>query len=80
MDIDFFSGTVDEIRLSSVARYSIAFEPVVRHEADRDTIALWHLDDGDGPGAADATGTSAGLLRGLTSWTDDTPCSASEVD
>jgi hypothetical protein len=46
----FFLGRIDEVRISSVARYSgEAFEPAVRHESDESTRLLLHLDVTRGP-------------------------------
>jgi Concanavalin A-like lectin/glucanases superfamily len=39
-----FSGRIDEVRLSRVARYTAAvFTPAARHVADADTLALYHF-------------------------------------
>ena len=40
-----FDGALDEVRLSTVARYTDAFTPAVRHEADADTHLLLHCDE-----------------------------------
>jgi hypothetical protein len=39
-----FSGAVDEVRLSSVARYTAPFTPARQHERDADTLLLLHFD------------------------------------
>jgi len=50
----YFSGYIDEIRISKVARYNFpvggeeAFNPPRHLEADRHTLALWHFDDKEG--------------------------------
>ena len=41
-----FAGLIDEVRISSTARYTEAFTPTFRHEADEHTIGLWHFDVG----------------------------------
>ena len=41
---EYLHGYVDEIRLSSVARYDENFSPAIRHELDDDTIVLWNFD------------------------------------
>ncbi|OGD06762.1 hypothetical protein A2899_05255 [Candidatus Amesbacteria bacterium RIFCSPLOWO2_01_FULL_49_25] len=42
----FFAGRIDEIRLSSIARYGTSFTPpVVPYTSDVSTTALYHLDD-----------------------------------
>src|SRR5262249_47653649 len=38
----YFAGQMDEIRFSSVARYTADFTPSKRFEPDSDTIALYH--------------------------------------
>jgi hypothetical protein len=48
--------TIDDIRISSVARYTSGFEPPVDFDADADTMLLWHLDEGSGSVASDDTG------------------------
>lgn len=44
----FLKGQIDEIRISSVGRYSISesFTPQRRFEADDNTLALYHFDEG----------------------------------
>ncbi len=52
-----FRGQIDEVRFSAVDRYQADFElPTAPFESDVFTIALWHLDEGAGAMAADATG------------------------
>jgi cysteine-rich repeat protein len=68
------TGTVhaDEMRISSVARYSSAFTPVRRFASDASTVALYHLDDGVGAVLTDSSGNASnGTLTG-TSWSVDT--------
>ena len=52
----FFRGHLDEIRMSSVARYQGEFVPVTRHECDADTLALYHCDEGSGKEVRDSSG------------------------
>ncbi len=53
----FFQGTIDEIRFSSILRYSEAFSPAQEvFQPDDDTQALFHLDEGLGKTVHDATG------------------------
>lgn len=43
---DAFNGTIDELRISSVARNIASYTPANSpYTADADTIALWHFDD-----------------------------------
>jgi formylglycine-generating enzyme required for sulfatase activity len=67
-----FTGSVDEVRLSSVVRYSGDFNPARRFAPDADTIALWHLDEASGTVALDASANSHTLtLNGNPAWTAD---------
>ena len=52
-----FRGTIDEVRISAVARYTSDF-PLASQpfEPDAFTVALWHFDEGMGDVAEDATG------------------------
>ncbi|MCA9051086.1 MAG: VCBS repeat-containing protein, partial [Planctomycetaceae bacterium] len=52
----FFTGLVDELRVSAVCRYSGNFEPVRRFEPDEHTVALYHFDAGSGSKLFDASG------------------------
>lgn len=52
----FWPGLIDELRFSSVARYSENFSPARRHEADPDTLVLMHFDDDLGIVFPDASG------------------------
>ncbi|MCK4640668.1 MAG: lamin tail domain-containing protein, partial [Candidatus Marinimicrobia bacterium] len=50
-------GCIDEVRVSGIARYTADFDvPEEPLEADAYTIALWHLDEGSGTVAEDASG------------------------
>ena len=40
----FFRGSIDEVRLSTVARYEHNFTPARRHQRDDRTILLLHFD------------------------------------
>lgn len=50
---DYRGGEIDELRVSRVARYAIAFTPARRFDADVDTVALYHFDEGEGTVAGD---------------------------
>ncbi|HEX4132581.1 MAG TPA: SUMF1/EgtB/PvdO family nonheme iron enzyme [Pirellulales bacterium] len=50
-----FDGTIDEVRISSVARYTNDFTPQQRFEPDKDTEVLYHFDEGTGTIAKDAS-------------------------
>jgi len=49
-------GTIDEIRISTAARYSRDFVPERHFQADADTLALYHCDEGQGNVIGDCTG------------------------
>lgn len=51
-----FKGIIDEVRISRSARYAGDFEPPSRLEADDDTLALYHFDEGAGAVAGDSSG------------------------
>lgn len=61
-----YDGLLDEVRLSLILRYAGASAPVpsLPFALDASTAALWHLDEGVGTTALDATGsaTNAGTL------------------
>ncbi len=65
----FFSGEIDEVRVSSLARYTQdRFEPARRFESDADTLLLLHMDGTSGPWFPDSStraahATSAGKPR-----------------
>lgn len=56
----FFPGKLDEVRVSSVARYAKdEFEPTRRFEADGDTLLLLHMDGMSGPWFPDSSSKTA---------------------
>lgn len=52
----FFVGAIDEVRISKVARYRDDFEPARRFQPDKETLVLYHFDEGEGDVAHDASG------------------------
>jgi hypothetical protein len=61
-----FRGWLDEVRLSTIARYTSDFErPRTPFEPDTDTAALWRFDEGAGESLADSApgSASAGQLK-----------------
>lgn len=50
-------GFIAEVRLSSSDRYTASFVPEPRLEVDASTLAVWHLDEGNG-GVAEDSGPS----------------------
>jgi L-lactate permease len=65
----YLQGRLDEVRISSVARYTSTFTPAVRHTVDGSTIGLWHFDEGSGSTVADSAGGHTGTLVGDTTFT-----------
>jgi serine/threonine protein kinase len=53
---NFFSGNIDEVRISRSARYHEDFAPQPRFESDDQTLAIYHFDEGEGDIAHDASG------------------------
>jgi hypothetical protein len=51
----YFQGTIDEVRVSKIARYSKNFTPAKRFEPDKDTMALYHCDEGSGNALTDSS-------------------------
>ena len=61
-----FTGYIDEVRISTVARYDVnknSFTPDKKFKSDRKTVALWHFDE---PGGirkfSDASGNAYDLV------------------
>ncbi len=50
-----FIGSIDEVRVSRVARYQTNFTPETRFQVDADTLALYHCDEGEGEVLRDAS-------------------------
>jgi len=70
---NYFQGYIDEVRLSNVSRYSIAFSPFTRHESDENTVGLWHFDEGEGSTASDSSSLeNDGSITGAD-YSTDTP-------
>jgi hypothetical protein len=65
---EFFAGLLDEIRISSVPRYSSTFTPQSTPFAtDATTIALYHLDEATGQVLTDASGNNRNGVLGASS-------------
>lgn len=66
-----FTGYIDEVRISTVARYPAADIdlPVSEFSPDADTAALYHFNEGSGDTADDASGNgNLGTLEGGAEW------------
>ena len=61
-----FTGYIDEVRISTVARYDVAkqnFTPRERFKEDGKTVALWHFDEPNGTKKfSDASGNAYHLI------------------
>jgi len=67
------NGIIDEVRLSSVGRYSANFTPpTAPFTTDGDTVALWHF-DGSGQAVADETAQHDGTLGATDQAEADDP-------
>ncbi len=61
----FYSGALDEVRISSSARYTAEFTPAATHARDDSTIYLFHCDEALGPFLpSDSAGSSYGTFTG----------------
>jgi cysteine-rich repeat protein len=63
-------GGIDEVRISNTARYQGNFLPARRFEPDASTLALWHLDEGQGLQSGNAA-SGPGLTFSATGWEKD---------
>ncbi len=60
----FLPGKMDEIRLSTVARYQgKPFTPSKRYTSDKHTLLLLHLDQNLGPAVLDSSGNTITVIR-----------------
>jgi len=68
----YLGGTIDEVRVSSTARYTSNFAPTDGYLVDSDTIAYWKLDEGTGTSITDETLVNSGTLIGdpVPTWVD----------
>ena len=68
-----FNGFIDEVRISSVARYSSEFIPDIFFESDDSTKLLFHFNEGNGSVVYDVSNNSnIGNIFGAT-WSDNVP-------
>ena len=78
-----FRGIVDEVRLSTVLRYTANFtRPAAPFVPDASTAALYHFDEGQGNVINDSSGAVGGPSQGVRrfggspagpAWVTDTP-------
>jgi hypothetical protein len=68
---EYFAGYIDEVRLSSIARYTANFTPPTTPlPGGPNTVALWHLDEGTGQTFADASGNGRNGTLGSSASPD----------
>jgi len=61
----FFRGSIDELRISSVARYTKSYTPEAHLAVDEHVFALYHFDEGAGLVLRDASGNDRhGAIHG----------------
>jgi len=61
-----FSGWIDEVRLSSVVRYTTNFtSPSTPFVPDANTVGLYHFDEGSGTTVLDSSGAVGGPSHGV---------------
>lgn len=69
--IDAADMHLDELRVSSSARYRTRFGPVRRFDVDPSTVALFHFDEGGGTSANDAVDAARALTVSGATWALD---------
>ncbi|MCE9607620.1 MAG: DUF1080 domain-containing protein [Planctomycetia bacterium] len=75
-----YDGKIDEIRVSSTARYVVDFEPDERFAPDANTLALYHCDEGSGTELLDSSGHGRhGQIIGTTWVRSGTTPAAAEA-
>jgi Concanavalin A-like lectin/glucanases superfamily/Calcineurin-like phosphoesterase len=63
--VNFLAAALDEVRISSAARYSADFTPAAVHSRDAETVYLFHCDKALGPFLpSDSAGNSYGTFAG----------------
>ena len=74
-------GRIDEVRVSNAIRYINFFiVPNVAFTADANTVGLWHLDEGSGTSASDASpSANTGSLLNNPTWAADSPFAAPDT-
>lgn len=65
----YFKGKLDEFRLSNIIRYTSNFTPPIQaFNADANTVALYHFNDGSGTILTDVSGASGGPSHGTIQY------------
>jgi hypothetical protein len=63
----YFAGTLDEVRISNVVRYTAAFIPPASFLADANTLRLWRFNTGSGQTAQDDSAAANHATLGASS-------------
>jgi formylglycine-generating enzyme required for sulfatase activity/serine/threonine protein kinase len=71
-----FHGTLAEVRFSSVVRYQESFTPPTKMPLDDATVALYHMDEGQGTLAKDSTSRANHLEVVAATWVKAKPQAA----
>lgn len=68
----FYTGQIDELRISNSQRYSTNFTPPSQQfPVDSNTLALYRFNENSGQSAADASGNSSSLSLGTSTGSDN---------
>ena len=69
---NWFKGKIDNLRISSVARYTEDFNPLHNFNTDNNTIAMYDFNEGFGSVASDLSGNGRNLSLFNTLYSSDT--------
>jgi len=76
---DYFSGSIDEVRISSYVRYTSNFTPpTAPFTNDTYTRALWHFNEGTGTTSGDSSSYGNNLTLTNCTWVTGYPFSGGE--
>ncbi|MDX1945452.1 MAG: SUMF1/EgtB/PvdO family nonheme iron enzyme [Pirellulaceae bacterium] len=75
----FWDGLIDEVRISTTARYTQNFNPKRRFETDQHTAVLYHFDEATGEIARDASNHGRHGKIVAASWISDADPRAAET-
>jgi hypothetical protein len=71
--VTHFDGAMDNVRVSSVARYTDDFVTTTEYAPDDGTLALWTFDEGHGTSSTDVASSHDANFVGGPSWGSDCP-------
>jgi concanavalin A-like lectin/glucanase superfamily protein len=70
---EYFAGLIDEVRISSIARYTESFVPqAANFGTDATTVALYHFDEPSGQTLIDSSGNNRNGVLGTSSNSEKT--------